>query len=638
MAGSDKKPGKPHAGTQKPGTQTGKRAIQAIFAAAGRTIEEERYPDDPDPSALRNGIRPGQWPGYPHDNLPPDCPVHVIGRDVSGTVYCLTANGLMRAVERWDMPALVDLFAPQINYLFWGWPGWGKKKVWDEELGGMREGPMGLVRVERDKVATCLINAAAKRPLFDPAAQHRGRGGWKDKSDRFIWHSGSWLWTVDRGRMERSRPAEHDGYLYTRQASTIEPWDAAVSVEESPAQRILADLRTWRWERPYLDPLLCLGWLATALMGGALKTRPIIFTTGGAGVGKSTLHELFRLVLEGAVITFADTTAAGIYQRVKQDALPVMVDELESKPGSSKGSAIIDLARIAYTGADMGRGGADHEAVGFKLQLSFLFSAINPPAMTEADRSRMAILNLGRLDAAQGAKPPVVKDIDGRMMLRQIMDGWGEFNARLQDWDDVLRAQKLDSRAIDTFGPLLAAAELMIGAEAIEDFGLPVTDAGRLGEIIAEATRPERAERLDNWHKCLNHLLDCTIDAWRDGVKPTVGGVLDRLTQPMDGDGLELRFGQQRLQLVNLSARDRRDPGEGFCLAVPRDGPQLKKLFADTEWQSGGWWQALKQAPADIVIRNAERRQQNIKINGTTRLCLLVDMAAFAAYVERETV
>lgn len=629
MTDDKKKPKKPA------GTQTGKRAIQAIFATAGRVLEEEDYPDDPNPNLPRDGIRPGQWPGFPHDNLPPGCPVHVIGRDVSGMVYCLTANGLMRAVERWDMPALADLFSPQINFLFWAWPGWGKKKVWDAEDQVMREEPQ-VVRVERDKVAICLINQAAKRPLFDPAKQHRGRGGWKDKSDRFIWHSGSWLWTSARGRMERSRPAEHDGFLYTRQAATIEPWDMAVNQQESPAQRILADLRTWKWERPYLDPVLCLGWLATALMGGALKVRPIIFTTGGAGVGKSTLHELFRNVLEGAVITFADTTAAGIYQRVKQDSLPVMVDELESKPGSSKGSAIIDLARIAFTGADMGRGGADHEAVGFKLWVSFLFSAINPPAMTEADRSRMAILNLGRLDTEDGTKALTVKDTDGRMMLRQIMDGWGEFQNRLQDWDEVLRAHKLDSRSIDTFGTLLAAAELLIGAEALEEFGLPVTDATHLGEIIAEATRAERSERLDNWHKCVNHLLDCSIDAWRDGIKPTVGGVMQRLEEPLEQDGLELRFGQQRLALVNLSARDKLEPGRGFCLAVPRDGPQLRKLFSDTEWQAGGWWQALKQAPADIVIRNAERRHQNIKINGTTRLCLLIDMAAFADYVEKE--
>lgn len=620
----------------KRGTQTGARAIRAIFATARRGLEDEQQPEDPDPNLPRDGIKPGLWDGYPHDNLPPGCPVHVIGRDIGGTVYCITATGLLRPIEKWDMPSLLDLFAPRINYLFWAWPGWGKKKEWDPDEGAMKD-VNRVMRVERDKVAAALINAAAKKPLFDMTDQHRGRGGWVDKTGRFIWHSGSWLWTVDSGRMERSRPAEHDGFLYTRQAATIEPWDEPVSHEESPAQRILEDLRTWSWERPYLDPLLCLGWLATSLMGGALKSRPVIFTAGGAGVGKSTLHDLFRFVLEGAVITFADVTAAGIYQRLKQDVLPVMVDELENKAGSNRATSIIDLARIAYSGAEMGRGGADHEAVGFKLRCSFLFSAINPPPMTDADRSRMAILNLSRLDKSLGAKMPVVKDTDGRMLLRQIMDGWNEFQARLQDWDQVLRAQQLDSRSIDTFGPLLAAAETLVGAQAMEALGLPITDADHLGQVIAEATRPDRSERLDNWHKCLNHLLDCSIEAWRDGVKPTVGGTMEGLASARPyPEGLDLSDGQQRLQLVNMTARKPGDPGLGFCLAVPKDGPQLKRLFADTDWRDSGWWYALKQAPANVVIRSGERRHHNCKINGKAAFCLLIDLAAFADYVERD--
>lgn len=626
------------------GTQTGKRAIRAIFATASRAADDELAPPDPDPNEPRDGIRPGQWPGAPHDALPPDCPVQVIGTDVRGTVYCRTARGLLRAVEKWDMPALVDLFAPRVNYLFWAWPAFGKKKIWDAEQEKMIE-ELRVVRVERDKAMTALMNAAAKKPLFDPGSQHRGRGGWRDRQNRFIWHSGAWLWMAERGRLERARPAEHDGFLYTRNAATIEPWDAPVSHDESPAQRILDYLVRWNWERPYLDPLLTLGWLATSLMGGALGTidgikigaRPVLFTSGGFGVGKSTLKELLRSVLAGTVISLADTTAAHIYQRMGQDCLPVMVDELEAKAGSGKASAIIDLARIAYTGDEMGRGGSDHVPVGFSLRMAFAFYAINPPAMTEADRSRMAMLNLAPIEAKK--LDMVVKDVDGRMLLRQVMDGFGDFHARiLPDWWSALQMQGLDSRAIDTYGTLLAAAELLVGPERMEAIGLPVTDAHHLGEIVAAATHLERAERLDNWHKCLNHLLDCAIDAWRDGAKPTIGGIMDGLANtglPYDQGGLELGDAQKRLQLVNCSAGKPLEKGKGFLLAVPRDGPALKKLYDGTEWERGGWWQALKQAPKDIVIRDAGARQ-TVKINGKATHCVLVDMGAFAAFTDRE--
>jgi hypothetical protein len=621
--------------TKKPHTQTGERAIRAIFETASRRLDESRRVDDPDRNLPRDGIRPGEWEGAPFDALPPKCPVHVIGRDVEGTVYCLTATNDLRRVERWDFPALVGLFAPQLNYLYWAWPGWSKPKV-DKDTGEVKE-PARVVRVERDQAMAALVNAAASRPLFDPGTQHRGRGGWKDRSGRFLWHSGAHLWSVDgpagHTRLEHARPAEHEGFLYTRQPSTIEPWDAPVSAEESPARRILEDLRSWQWERPYLDPVLCLGWLGTAFYGAALDTRPVVFTTGGAGVGKTTLHELFKLVLSGAVISFADTTAAGIYQRVKQDSLMVMVDELEAKAGAARPQAIIDLARIAYSGGDMGRGGADHEGVNFQLRNSFMFSAIQPPPMTEADRSRMAVLNLERLDLTKGVgrKPTVAVETDGRMILRQLMDGWGEFQRLHAAYWDVLGAQAFSARGRDTYAPLLACAELLVGPDVLEEIGLPITEFSRLGEIIADATAPDRAESLDNWHACLNRLLDSTIDAWRDGAKPMVGQVMDNL---MSGE-IDHKYALERLALVNLGARKEGDPGRGPCIAVPKEGPALEKLFSDTRWHSGGWFTALKQAPKGVVLRDAGAKQR-VKINGTTKYCLLVDMKAFGEWVEKE--
>jgi hypothetical protein len=111
--------------------------------------------------------------------------------------------------------------------------------------------------------------------------------------------------------------------LYTRGKPTIEPWHEPVAADESPAKRILDDLATWNWQRPYLDPVLVLGWIASSLMGGALKARPIVFTTGGHGVGKSTLHELITNTLQGVVNTAVDTTAAGIYQKAKPRRLAV---------------------------------------------------------------------------------------------------------------------------------------------------------------------------------------------------------------------------------------------------------------------------------------------------------------------------
>jgi hypothetical protein len=626
----------------KAATQTGSRAIRALWKDARGLHDDlsQATVADPDPNLAHNGLKPGQWQGAPHDAMPPDCPVHVVGNDSDGNIWCRSALGDLRCItsKDWNQATVVKLFSPFINYAFWAWPAFGPVKKSDAETGEVTETAM-VKRVEHQRLFTCIGNEAAKKPLFDPFKHHRGRGGWQTDSGDFIWHSGKFLYRSANRKLERLLPQEVEGYLYTRQPFTVAPWEEPVTQEESPAQRILKDLCTWNWERPYLDPLLMLGFLVTCYQSGALDQRPVVFTVGGAGVGKTTLHELMKNVLNNMVLSFANTTAAGIYQKLKHDAMPVMVDELENQPGRTQHQSIIDLARIAYSGGDMARGGADHEGVSFTLRSSFFFSAINPPQMTAADRSRMALLNLSRMNAGTGKKIIVKSETDGRMILRQVMDGWQEFNGRLQQkWWDILAEDGLRARDINTYGTLLAACELVVGEVAMNEVGLPVFDHSMLRETIMEATAADRSEQLDNWHKCLNRLVASTIDAWRTGEKPSVGGVMEDLAAVMGADKLDAEGARKKLEMVNLSVKLKGSlgqPGDGPFLAVPSNGPQLARLFQGSDWEGGGWNIALKQGVRSGVVI-ADRKHGMIKINGSPQRCLLVDWAAFQKYAEEQ--
>lgn len=617
-------------------TQTGSKALRAKFEDAKSAIEEADalLLPDPDPHLLRNGVKAGQWEGAPFDRMPEGCPVQVVGRDADGAVYCITATGHMRKMEKWDMPALTDLFAPKLNSLMFYWPGWGTKKVTDAE--GEEKKIHFINRVERDKAMMCLVNEAARKPDFDPNTQHRGRGGWEDSQDNFIWHSGGWLWRKSGNGLERSRPAQHDGFLYTRMAATIEPWAQPVSQEESPALRILQDIATWEWRRGYLDPIMVLGWIATALQGGALKARPIIFASGGAGVGKSRLHEVIRSALHGVVMTSVNTTAAGIYQRIKLDSLPFMVDELEAKAGTGRPESIIELARVAYTGGDISRGGQDHEATTFTARNSFFFSAIIPPPMGPQDKTRMAMLNLAPLKmAGKPAREMLLKpETDGRMLLRQVIDGWEVFNKELMPfYAEILGKQGLSARAIDTYGTLLAAAELLVGRMAMEDIGLPVgEDPAHLGAIIAEATAADRTEQMEHWQQCIDILFQSTIDQWREGVKPTVG----KVCEDYRSDNIDLKFARERLELANVGLMPKGwlDPNIGPVLAVPFDGQHLRRIYADTDFYKGGWTTALMQAPAGITHSCGDKR---VKINGMAKACRLIDLEALERFTTPKT-
>lgn len=601
-------------------------AIRALFQDATRDLDDVDYPD-PLPEADRDGYQPGQWPGAPSQKLPPNCPVVPLGKNGKAS-YLIDTLGQLTAVtaSEWGNKQIIDLFALTPNFPLWAWPRRSEPK---------KGKPSKINGLDGDNAVRCLVNACARRGLFEPADRVRGRGGWADGKGRFLWHSGDRLWTVDRGKLAVSRPGELDGIFYPRRPAIMRPWEEPVTEEDSPARRLLGDLRTWTFERPVLDPFLVLGGLGCALLGGALDWRPTLFVTGGAGAGKTTLQNLIAGVLDDALHSTADTTAAGIYQRVNQDSLPVAVDELEADASNVKQRRVLDLARIASSGQLLFRGGQDHTGVEFRARNVFIFSAINPPPLTTAEKSRIGMINLGKLDRTSARPVTIDGDVDGRMVLRQLMDAWPAFTQRLDDWRTTLHGAGFDRRAQDTYGTLLAVAEILVGAEAMEDAGMPVTDEARLGEMVRQWTAAERAEQVDNWRDCMGVLLSSSIEAIKGGEKPTIGGTLEQF-----GDGpnmLDLKVARDRLQLAGLTIKlkNNNDLDAGYWLMVPPRGEPLKKLFAGTVFGSGVWFGALKQAPADIVDKSLGNHAI-VKINGDAHRCLAIDMQAYERLAAEE--
>lgn len=610
-------------------TQKGIQAIRAHFLEAA--AEEDRAGIlDPDPNLPRNGIKAGKWAGFPFSDMPPECPVRVLGHDREIT-YCVSATGQLHAVERWDAKTISKLFAPYLNYAYWAWPAYeskGKAEV-DEDGNPL---PPRVVRLQYGMCADALIQEGARRGLFDPQKYVRGRGGWMAGNGQFIWNSGEWLWMCTKeggvNKLVRARPGEIDRAFYVRAPDIDRPWATPVPTEESPAQSILADLRSWSWERPYLDPVLYLGWIGCGWMGGALEVRPIVFTTGGAGVGKSTLHALTKALLGDTMIALVDTTAAGIYQHVGHDSRPVAVDELEAKKGSTKATSVIELARLAYSGGLMARGGANHEGTTFEARSAFMFSAILPPPMGVQDRTRMAMLNLKRLNRETMKSAPVVRAEDGPMLLRQIMDGWNEFRTRLlPNWRQVLHMAGFDARTMDTYGTLLAAAELLVGAETLEEMGLDLTDPQRLAEVLKMSFEAEKDEQVEKWLECIEHILSAPVDSHRGGRRLTVGALAGEYRRGT----LDLEYVREDLALAGLGLKPAggRVPGTGPYLCVPKTHQLLATIFRDTDFFDGGWWHALKQAPESIVLRGHSDAVQTIKISGAAKNCLLIDLAAY---------
>ena len=426
-------------------------------------------------------IKPGEWVGD-YWGLPPSCPVEPLGMQ-GEIMFVQDALGQLQAVEpsSLGMKYLQMLFGQRQGYLYWAWP---------------RHNAKGKVTSWRaEKVAESLYNAASKRGVFEAANRVRGRGAWRDHEGGLIYHSGSALWRSSGGRYEESAIGHFDGNFYPRRPEIPAPWSEPVSDGANPCATLVPMLQRWNWERPDCDPLLFLGWIGAAMLGGAIPWRPIAFVVGDKATGKSTLQKAVKGILGDALLSTADTTAAGIYQRVQRDSLPVAVDELEAESDSRKTVAVIKLARIAASGDLMFRGGSDHIGTEFRAQSAFLFSSINPPPLAPQDVSRMAVLRLRRLDRGTYSKmAPTVLDGDtcGPRLLRRLIDGWSRFDRVFADYRTALEAGGHDGRGQDTFGVLLTCAHLMIGEELADHLDLPmVDDLRRWSELLATKTMLE---------------------------------------------------------------------------------------------------------------------------------------------------
>lgn len=599
--------------------QKGVKGIRAAFADAGQAIASLETVHDPPPEEHRGDVPAGSWPGYPYDALPPDCPVTPIGKD--GTVsYFIDSLHQLRAVAArdWNGNSIVDLFATHPHFVAWAWPKWSEGKK--------GKSPTILGFDVRD-VTTCLVKQAATRGLFDPSERVRGRGAWVD-ADQLVWHSGDMLWAVSGNRLTWRVPGESDaGLFYPRRPPIMRPWQHPVDPDDTPAHAIYQALTTWTLERGALDAVLIVGGIGCMLLSGALPYRPHLAFMGDFGVGKSALQTLVQSVLASALNRAGNASEAGIRQRLGLDALPVALDEFEARADNQRAKAILDLARISYDGQRLWRGGQDHKGVEFQARSAFLCSGIQLPPMNSADRSRFAVLNLGKIDASRMGDPPVISAASGRMLLRALMDAWPRFAQVHEDWRRTLRQAGLSDRAQNTYGTLLAVAQLLLGETALEEAGLPITEADRLGLLVATATAEERATQAPNWRDCLEHLLGSPIDVRSDGARPTVGGLLDQVEK----DPGQLGWAQQKLAAAGLSAVLEGDAQAAFgrarvLLAVPHKSPLLEKLFVGSNWQEGGWTSALRQGVEAGVVR-AEGR--TVKINRAATWCRLVDLAAY---------
>jgi len=508
--------------------------------------------------------------------LDPRCPVIPLGIN-EDCYYYLDAMRQMRMLKAGKHARLevMSLFGTKNDVLYKLWPRHGK----DGEITGWRP----------ELAAEDLFKAAADCGVMDVVDRVRGPGAWADEDGDLVMHCGDAIYHKDN-ILEPGRIGRH---VYP--AAPEKPRPSAIDPGTQPAEELFALLKSWNWRRPDIDPHMLLGWIGASMIGGALKWRPIAWVTGDKATGKSTLHEVLKMVAgPGGLISASDATAAGLWQSVGHSSLPIVLDELEAEQDDRKASNIIKLARHAASGGSTLRGGSDHKGTSFTIRNCFLFSSILIPPMLGQDVSRMAILNLDKLEGATSPRlePRKLAEI-GAALRRRLISQWPQLEDRLETYRQMLAQAGHGGRGADLFGTILACYDLLMfpappDSDTLQDWA----------EHFNKANLAESENDIADHERCLSHLMTQIADIYRNGERRTIASWIQQAAGKLPGktdDGEANRvLGSFCMKVAKVD--------DVQYLFVANSGAGIASLFKDSHWAGrsgtvGVWVQSLRRIP-----------------------------------------
>ena len=504
-----------------------------------------------------------------------DCPVTPLGR-VGHRYFFLSPVGelLEHGKKDFTEPDIVSLFDGDTNWLLKAFPretDKGQKNGWS-------------FRWARD----WLMGECAKVGFFDRNRQVRGPGVWLDPHDQLIVHCGDKIYypTDPDGDVWIDAGVKIDRYVYTAwwpEAPPEPPGDET----RAACSELLHELESWNWRAPTVAPRLLLGWIAGAIVAGALDWRPAVWVSGEPGAGKTTLEKLIKAILGGGIAEASKPTEPGVRHMLGPRARAVILDEVEKAARSNRAAEIVELVRLGSSAgqAPQVMGGAHGRHIEYPINAMFYLTGVNPPAFRFQDETRITALPLRPFDfhdsdsasqkRARAAAIRRFKRIGPQVRGRMIL-GWDRFQANLRVWEDVLSGSGYDARDYDQLGTLLAGADTLLRDAVVTE-----TEAAGILETIDLDTLDR--ERVKPSEMCWQHLLSSPTENFEGGRHMIVAELITKAIDKPDV-GFDKALAAMGVKILY---------GHPIQIAVANRHRALLRLYNDTDWEGYAWRGAL---------------------------------------------
>ncbi|UNY40517.1 DNA primase [Pararheinheimera phage vB_PsoM_KLER1-1] len=429
----------------------------------------------------------------------------------------------------------------------------------------------------------------------------RGRGAWFD-AGRSVLHMGNRL-IVD-GLPFSIRDFQTD-YIY-ESGKAYDLTAGQSPLVPSRLTRLSELVQMLSWDAPVYSELM-LGWCVAAVICGALPWRPHIWLTGPSGSGKSWVYDsLMKPLVDDhwAVLAQSATTEAGIRQKLRLDARPVMFDEAEGedKTARQRMQNVLELVRQASseTGAPIVKGSRDGDAVEYRIRSCFAFSSINVTAKMAADVSRITVLQLHKNESATATDHfDRIKRLRTELMTPEF-------------------CQQFRATAVASIPRIMAAHEIMTRAAA-EHFGSR-REGDQIGTLLvcywALTTPSSQAMTVDlardylssrTWpsditpgdedndhERCLSEIMATMmrIDVESAGISTSVNRTVAEVVNIAASINTT---GEVRGLNAKCAERNLRRHGMGVyngMLHISESHPSIRRMLSDSPW-GGSWGKVL---------------------------------------------
>lgn len=588
------------------------------------------------------------------DGITLPCPVTPLGFDGLKLVLLDRSNQIVTTTTKCDKGDLMLLFGN----------GWleGFAPQWRKGANKEVEAPESF---DQRKVQVALVEDCHAKGIFNPVDRVFGRGAHRGPNSgrELVLHMGAHVLIADpvqkrasdRLRMAAAGAVEiaDETLYYPARPSLPRPADKLATAET--VRKLLDTFKSFYWVEEEGAPLLLLGMAAQMFICGALPWRSHMWLTAPTGTGKTTVQTILRELLGSWCLHTEDASEAAIRQVLGDDTLPVLIDEAEAHDKPQRLEAVLNLMKKASSGAKIHRGGADHKASEFTAQSCFLLSSVLHAPLRGEDRNRLAILEMRKIP--QDA-PPLELELamwrtEGRRMHRRMIEHWGRWSATYSAYKQAIGALGYDGRAQDTYGTLLACADLLM-FDGGHDQITPHDEPGR-ERIVQHVAMVQplmergRSEARSDVERVVLHLQTSMLQGANGNPSEPVGVWIDRAMQyvagefatdpPKINEKARDKLKAHGLRVVSLTQTPHQkqprvsDPaGEAWStsyLAIAHQTNQpLLELFRGSDWAGGAWVQSLGKIPG---VHKAK-----IRFAGSLDNAICVPLSVFRADEEGE--